>query len=94
MSAAGGPPTFPFHQLLSWSEKHLSIRMIIAKQLDSLKVAVAKQVGGASNTKRAEVAGVPAEARAAALEVLKDYGVAVSSCEASVATRATLASGH
>ena len=50
--------------------------MITAKQLDSLKVAVAKQVGGASNTKRAEVAGVHAEARAAALEVLKDFGVA------------------
>ena len=59
--------------------------MIIAKQLDSLIVAVAKQAGGASNTKRAEVAGVRAEARAAALEVLKDFGVAVSSGEASVA---------
>ena len=47
-------------------------------EVAGVRDAVTKQVDGASTTMRAAVAGVRAEARAAALEVLKDYGVAVA----------------
>ena len=50
----------------------------LEEKLLHVEASVAKQLDGASDTMRAEVAGVRAEARAAALDVLKDYGVAVA----------------
>ena len=57
----------------------------LEEKLLHVEASVAKQLDGASDTMRAEVAGVRAEARAAALEVLKDYGVAVAGGKAGAA---------